>query len=149
MNIKLLFITAILLTNYSFLNAQNTDSDLIKRAGFNYIEGFYEGDTLKLKDAISDNLFKFGYWKSDNGEYAGEPMTYTQALDYAKGVMENKRFVSSEAPKIVEILDVQEHIAAIKLVAWWGLDYALLSKKDGTWKIDQVLWQGPIHTIKQ
>lgn len=129
-------------------NAQTNDSNLVEKAGLNYIEGFYEGDTLKLKDGISSNLFKYGYWKNSEGKYSGEPMTYKDAIDYAKSVFEGKKPVRSSAPKNVEILDVQEHIAAIKITAWWGIDYALLSKKDGLWKIDQVLWQGPISTIK-
>ncbi|MEQ9309117.1 MAG: nuclear transport factor 2 family protein [Balneolaceae bacterium] len=143
----LLFISLLIFSQLS-IKAQTNDSDLVRQAGLNYIEGFYEGDTLKLKNGISSELFKFGYWKGEDGNFGGDQMTYKQAIDYSKGVLENERFVSSAAPKKVEIFDVQEHIAAIKITAWWGIDYALLSRKEGVWKIEQVLWQGPIRTIK-
>lgn len=145
---NLFLLATVLFISTTFTKAQTTDSELVERAGLNYIEGFYEGDTLKLKNGISSELFKFGYWKGEDGNFGGDQMTYKQAIDYSIGVLENERFVSSAAPKKVEIFDVQEHIAAIKITAWWGIDYALLSKKDGVWKIDQVLWQGPIATIK-
>tara|TARA_R110000868_G_scaffold294140_3_gene554771 strand:- start:22782 stop:23225 length:444 start_codon:yes stop_codon:yes gene_type:complete len=145
---NLFLLVTVLFISTTFIKAQTTDNELVERAGLNYLEGFYEGDTLKLKNGISSDLYKFGYYKGNSGEFGGDRMTYQQAIDYSKNVLKNERFVSSAAPKKVELLDVQAHIAAIKITAWWGVDYALLSKKDGVWKIEQVLWQGPIATIK-
>ncbi len=69
--------------------------------------------------------------------------------DYTKGVMEKKRFAKADAPKNIVILDQEEQVACAKLTAWWGIDYLLLAKHDGKWMIEQVLWQGPIETIKK
>ena len=70
-------------------------------------------------------------------------MTYRQALDYAKNVMEKKNFAKADAPKKVEVLDVMNTIASAKVTAWWGVDYILLGKQNGKWIIEQVLWEGP------
>lgn len=124
-------------------------SEGVKRAVLYYVEGFYEGDTIKLKRGISPTLYKYGYWQDANTKkFGGEQMTFKQAVDYARGVKEKKRFAKSDAPKKIVILDVEEQVAAAKLTAWWGIDYLLLSKQGDAWVIDQVLWQGPLTTIK-
>jgi hypothetical protein len=138
-----------LLASSIHVRAQTADSILVQRAALDYIEGFYEGDTVKLQRALSPTLFKYGYYKSETGEYAGEPMTYAEAIAYAKRVFEKKRFAKPDAPKEVFVLDVQAHIACVKIHAWWGLDYVLLARKGNAWIIEQVLWQGPLNTINR
>lgn len=127
-------------------NAQNSESEKVKRACMDYIEGFYEGDEAKLKRSLSPDLLKFGYMKKQGTqEYASAgQMTYEEALGYARGVKEKQRFAKADAPRGVEIYDVDDNIAAAKVTAWWGFDYILLAKIDGKWMIQQVLWQGPL-----
>jgi hypothetical protein len=118
----------------------------VERACLDYIEGFYEGDTSKLARSLKPSLYKFGYWKNkQTGNYDPDgQMTYQQAIDYAKKVFEKKNFAKADAPKKVEILDVMNSVAAAKVTAWWGIDYILLAKQNGVWKIEQVLWEGPL-----
>lgn len=129
-----------------FTTAQNAKEDITK-ACLNYIEGFYEGDTAKLIQSLKPSLFKFGYWKDKkSGKYAPDGnMTYRQALDYAKEVFTKKQFAKSGAPKKVEVLDIQNTIASAKVTAWWGVDYILLAKQEDKWRIEQVLWEGPLE----
>lgn len=129
--------------------AQTGDSSLVRRAALDYLEGFYEGDTVKLQRSLSPTLYKYGYYKSKTDEYIGEPMTYAEAIAYAKRVLEKKRFAKPDAPKDVFVLDVQANIACVKIHAWWGLDYMLLAKKGDAWRIEQVLWQGPLGTVNR
>jgi Putative lumazine-binding len=123
-----------------------TDAEKIKRACLDYIEGFYEGDTTKLIRSLKPSLYKFGYWKNDkSGKYDPDGhMTYRQAIDYAKKVAEKKNFAKPGAPKQVELLNTGNAIAAAKVTAWWGIDYILLSKQEDVWRIEQVLWEGPL-----
>jgi len=145
---NILFITLL-----SFIGITNSysqtekDKKSITRTCLDYMEGFYEGDTLKIKNSIIPTLHKFGFWKDKNsGEYKEEGfMTYSQAITYSKNVLKSKRFVSKKAPKKVEILDVSNHIASVKITAWWGIDYMLLSRKGEKWVIRQVLWEGPLQ----
>ena len=123
------------------------EKEKVERACLNYIEGFYEGDTTKLIAALKPSLYKIGYWKNNKTgiyDFDGQ-MTWRQALDYAKGVMEKKNFARADAPKKVEVLDIGNSIAAAKVTAWWGIDYVLLSKTDGKWMIEEVLWEGPLN----
>lgn len=128
-------------------SAQSAEQSAVEQACLNYIEGFYEGDTAKLVKCLSPTLHKYGYYKDNTGKYEGDAMSYAQALDYAKNVLVKKKFAKPDAPKTVSVLDIQEQVACAKAVAWWGMDYLLLSKKDGRWMIEQVLWQGPLKTV--
>ncbi|WP_411768838.1 nuclear transport factor 2 family protein [Winogradskyella sp. A3E31] len=127
--------------------AQSDDKTQIEKTLLNYIEGFYEGDTLKLQNALKPKLYKFGYWKNkDSGEYEfSSQMTYRKAMDYANGVREKNTVKEKDVIRKVEILDIGHHIAAAKVTAWWGIDYMLLSKENGKWMIEQVIWEGPLE----
>jgi hypothetical protein len=122
-----------------------SDKEKIEKACLNYIEGFYVGDTVKLISSLKPTLYKFGYWKKKDSEFyeSDGQMTYRQALDFAKRVFDKKSFAKPGSPKIVEVLDIMNTIAAAKVTAWWGTDYVLLARNNENWQIEQVLWEGP------
>ena len=140
----LIIITLFAFSNYA--SGQSSKED-VSKACLNYIEGFYEGDTIKLIKCLMPSLYKFGYWKDKtSGKYTSDGnMTYRQALDYANSVLNKKHFAKFDAPKKVEVLDVQNTIASAKVTAWWGVDYILLSKQNDIWMIEQILWEGPLQ----
>ena len=126
--------------------AQNraTEIDAVRRAVLDYVEGFYEGDTVKLARALRPEMYKFGFWRnSDTSAYRGSQMTYAQAFAYANRVKAQNNQAPASAPKGVQVLDVMDQTAAAKLTAQWGIDYLLLARYDGRWMITHVLWQGP------
>lgn len=125
----------------------NSAEEAVIRASMNYLEGFYEGDTLKLKESLSPQLLKFGYWKDrETGQYGDKDfMTFEQAVQYAKRVFDSGNHPPESAPKEAVVLDMMDKIAVTKVTAWWGYDYLLLSKEDGKWIIHQVIWQGPLQ----
>ena len=145
---KILLIVTLLWGTLAMAQAQTASAKKgVEKACMNYLDGFYEGNEAKLKESLSPQLFKFGYWKSKGAaDYGkGEQMTYEQALAFARKVLAKKRFPKKSAPKKVEVLDVMNHIAAAKVTAWWGQDYILLVKKDDKWMIREVLWEGPLQ----
>ena len=120
------------------------ETEGVRRAVLDYLEGFYEGDTAKLVRSLRPELFKYGFWKEkDSTRYVGEKMTYEEAIAYARRFRANKRTTPATAPREVTIFEVQDQTASAKVRAWWGTDYLLLGKYDGRWMISHVLWQGP------
>lgn len=114
----------------------------VERAVLDYVEGFYEGDTLKLKRSVHPDVAKYGYYvPRDSSRYVGEAMPFAEFLSYARGIRERNRQARPDAPKKVEIFDVLDQTASAKLTAWWGTDYLLLAKYDSRWMIRQVMWQ--------
>jgi hypothetical protein len=109
-----------------------------------YVEGFYEGDTTKLMRGVHPDVMKYGYYIPRGSQsYTGEAMPWPEFLAYARRFKARGQPTPADAPKRVEIFDVQDQTASAKLTAWWGTDYLLLAKYDGKWMIRQVLWQTP------
>ena len=120
------------------------DREAVRRAVLDYVEGFYEGDSLKLARSVRPEVYKYGFYKArDSTKYAGMQMTWPGFFNYARGVKQNNRQAPPTAPKRIELYDVLDQTASAKLTASWGIDYLLLAKFDGKWMITHVLWQGP------
>jgi len=131
-------------TQASRTTATADDREAVRRAVLDYVEGFYEGDSAKLARSVRPEIYKYGFWlPRDSTRYAGEQMKYPEFFDYARRVKQNNRPAPATAPKVVELLDLQNQTAAAKLTAFWGTDYLLLGKYDGTWMISSVMWQSP------
>lgn len=129
----------------SQLRAQSAaDSQAVRRAALDYVEGFYEGDTAKLVRSVRPEVYKFGFWRQrDSTRYVGEQMPWPEFLEFARNVKANNRPAPVTAPKTIELLDVLDQTASAKLTAWWGTDYLLLGKFSDRWMITHVLWQSP------
>ncbi|NNE68569.1 MAG: hypothetical protein HKN33_18535 [Pyrinomonadaceae bacterium] len=144
MKVKILALILILFASTSISYA-GSEKENIYKAGLNYIEGFYEGDSSKLKESLSTDLRKFGFWKEKKSGKFGKAswMKYEEAIAYADNVKAKKNFAKPDAPKKVEVMDYTDKIAAVKISAWWGVDYMLLAKHDDKWIIEEVIWEGP------
>ncbi|HMJ48791.1 MAG TPA: nuclear transport factor 2 family protein [Ferruginibacter sp.] len=144
---KILLIASLLFVSVSIQAQKSAEQKAIEQACLDYLDGFYEGDTMKIIRSIKPSLFKFGYWKNKKtDEYESDGnMTFTEAVAYARKVNEKKSFAKAGSPKKVEVLDIVNHIASAKVTAWWGVDYILLSKNGDRWLIEQVLWEGPLE----
>lgn len=141
---KVILLLLLTVTAQWAMGQQSAEVKAVERAGLDYLEGFYEGDTAKLKRSLSPGLLKFGYFKSrSSSTYDSEgQMTYQEAIDYALNVKAKGRERKVPAGSM-EVFEVAEHIASAKVKAWWGFDYLLLAKHNGKWMIEHVLWQGP------
>lgn len=141
----IIYCFATLMFSASLAAQQQDGAAAVTRAALDYLEGFYEGDTLKIIRGVSPGVNKYGYYKNkESGQYEGEPMSYREMIDYAKRVKERGRFPKQGSPKEVKVFEIQDQTAAVKVTAWWGTDYLLLAKEKGNWVIKQVLWQGPL-----
>ena len=118
------------------------ESAAVERAALDYLEGFYEGSTDKIRRGVHPDVVKFGFAKQD-GSYSESPMSFDEMLAYATRVKESGRTRDENTVKRVEILDILDQTAAVKVYAWWGSDYLHMAKYEGDWKIVQVLWQTP------
>ncbi len=126
------------------VQAQSPTHDLVRRAALDYIEGFYEGDTVKLMRSVRPDVAKYGFdLPRGSSTYVGEPMKWDEFLSYARQFRARGRVTPATAPKEVLLLDVLDQTAAVKVTAWWGTDYLLLGRYDGRWMISHVLWQSP------
>lgn len=121
--------------------AQTTaDREAVKQAALDYVEGIYNVQPERIERSVHPALVKRGFYKKDaSAPYAESPMTYEQLVKLAGSW--NKDGTRDTSVKEVTVLDVLDQTAVAKITASWGVDYMLLAKYDGTWKITQILWQ--------
>ena len=120
----------------------STDKEGVKMAALDYVEGLYLVQPERIERSVSKDLAKIGYWRRDDAtEYRESPMTYQQLYDLAGTWNKNGNVDADTAPKIIEVLDVMDQTAVVKLSAEWGIDYLNMAKKDGQWTIVNILWQ--------
>ncbi len=143
--ISLTLITVMLLSA-SAVYSQTSDKELVKAAIEDYVEGIYQVQPDRIKKSVHPELVKKGYWKGkDKTEYAYDGiMTFDQLIKLAE-TWNAKGQLAKDAPKKIEIYDVQDQTACGKLTAHWGTDYFQLAKIDGKWMIMNILWQGPLQ----
>ncbi|WP_299522691.1 histidine phosphatase family protein [Winogradskyella sp.] len=144
---KSLLITLSFLLSFLLYAQESQDKAQIEATLNNYIDGFYQGDTTKLKAAIKPRLYKFGYLRDkETGEFKYyQHLSYENALKLAKTLKDQGRTRTETKMRSVKVLEISNHIAAAKVTAAWGLDYVLLSKDDGKWMIEEVIWEGPFE----
>jgi phosphohistidine phosphatase SixA len=126
--------------------SQNEDNKSAIETTLNhYIDGFYKGDTEALKKALKPRLNKFGYLKNkDTNAYEYyQHMNYDQAMAFVQKMKAEGKTRDENEIRKVEVLDIGNHIASAKVTAVWGVDYMTLSKDNGQWLIEQVIWEGP------
>ena len=120
--------------------SQGSDRAAVLQAATDYVEGIYDVKPDRIQRSVHSSLVKRGFYKKDAATpYTEMPMTYEQLVNLA-GTW-NKEGKRDTSIKKVEVLDVLDQTAVAKVTANWGIDYMLLGKYDGTWKITQILWQ--------
>ncbi|WP_411894854.1 histidine phosphatase family protein [Winogradskyella sp. A2] len=142
---KSIFSALLLMLSITVFAQNSSDQVQIENTLNNYIDAFYKGDTTKLKLAIKPRLNKFGYWKnkeSGNYEYYAH-MSYDKAMQFVQKMNDEGKTRDEKIIRNVEVLDIGNHIASAKVTATWGIDYVQLSKDNGQWMIEQVIWEGP------
>ena len=75
-------VLSVLLATASTLSAQapQPDRDSVRRVAMDYLEGFYEGDTVKIVRAFRPDMYKYGFFRDSTGKYAGSQMTFDAAI---------------------------------------------------------------------
>jgi Putative lumazine-binding len=122
----------------------SADSAAVRQVALDYIVGFYEGDTTRLVRAVRPEVYKYGFFiPRGTAAYTGEQMEWKEFHSYANGVRKNNRQAPATAPRKVELMDVLDQTAAVKITAFWGTDYLLMGRYNGNWMISHVLWQSP------
>ena len=138
----LALVGAIVGTPVHLAGQTSADTTEVRRAALDYLEGFYEGDSSKHVRSVRPEVFKYGFWlPRDSTRYQGEQMPWTEFLAYTRRMKARGGTTPASAPRVVELLDVQDQTAAAKVTAFWGTDYLLIGKFDGRWMVSSVLWQ--------
>jgi hypothetical protein len=124
----------------TFTQTPGADTEGVRQAALDYVEALYNAEPSRIERSVHPNLVKRGFYKENAASpYTESPMTYEQLVRLAGSWnKEKKRDISIKEVAVLEVLD---QTAVAKVTAAWGIDYMLLGKYDGRWKITQILWQ--------
>lgn len=118
------------------------DRQAVRQAALDYVEGVYHVQPERIQRSVHPTLTKRGFYrKAASAPYVEAPMTFDQLVELARTW--NKEGKRDTSIKQVDVLDVLDQTAVAKVTASWGVDFMLLGKFDGAWKITQILWQSP------
>jgi hypothetical protein len=139
---KKVFVFLLVIGSLTVQAQPSADRELVYAAIEDYVEALYLVQPERIKKSVHPQLTKKGFWKpADKETYNPEStMTFDQLVDLA-GKWNAKGTLPKDAPKVIEIYDVQDQTASGKLTAQWGTDYFQLAKYDGKWLIVNIVWQ--------
>ena len=139
---RIIFLTLSILFSSIAIADTSDDNISVKRAVLDYIEAQHKVEPDLMKRGLDKKLAKRTYWKSKGGsefimETDFETMVWV-AENYNK---DDNQFPSS--PKVdINILDIDNRVASVKLTVDDWIDYMHLYKNENNeWKIINVLWQ--------
>lgn len=143
-NTKPMKILLALLCLLPLTSLAQSDRELVQAAIEDYVDALYKVEPERIKKSVHPQLTKKGFWRpKDKAAYQPEStMTFEQLYDLA-GKWNAKKTLAADAPRIIEIFDVQDQTACGKLTAQWGTDYFQLAKYEGKWLIVNIVWQSP------
>jgi len=143
MKTLLLSALSLFLVSFAFVAVSDSDDDrkAVEAAVLDYVEGIYDVQPERIARSVSPDLKKYGFWKGEGQPYQGMAMTFDELHKLAGEWNADGSRANADSPKVVELYDVLDQTASVKLTAAWGVDYMQLAKIDGEWMILHVLWQ--------
>lgn len=122
--------------------ADAADRQLIEGAVRDYIESQHQVDPARMERALAPQLAKRTYWqKADGTEFIMETDVDTM-LKVARNYNKDGTKFPPQPRVDINILDIDQRVATVKLSADEWIDYLHLYKNQrGEWKIVNVLWQ--------
>lgn len=121
---------------------QDEDRAAVIRAGQDYIDALYQAKPELIERSVRSDLRKLGFYRPAGADdYSLSPMTYEQLHALAGRWNQDGSRADEDTIQEIEVLDLMDTTAAIKVTAVWGVDHMQLGKFDGQWQIVNILWQ--------
>ena len=119
--------------------ATAADSAAIRRVALDYIEGWFAGDSARMRRALHPDLAKRAIMRDQQGRLfldlqSASMLVRAAGYGFGTSLPAARRWAS------VQILDVDGDLASVKLHSTQLVDYMHLVRWDGEWRILNVLW---------
>ena len=113
------------------------ETESIKKAALDYIEGWYGGSEERMERALHPELAKRAVVNL-KGTDALSAITFERMMELVKAKDEDKEALAEIE---CEILDVYGSMACAKTISADFIDYLHLARWQGEWKIINALWE--------
>jgi hypothetical protein len=115
------------------------DSAAIRATALDYAEGWYAGDGARMGRSLHPRLAK-RISVQRNGAWQLQEMTADE-LSQAAGQGGGTRTPEAQRQADVQILDVFQNVASVRVTMSGWIDYMHMARVDGRWQIVNVLWE--------
>lgn len=118
------------------------DRAAVERAALDYVEGLYRRKPELLDRGVHPALKKSGFRRAAPGEpyMPRRTMSFEELRDIAAN-RKAPEVDGAPATYTIEVLEVLDATACVRVDAFWGIDLMNLVKQNGRWQILQVVWQ--------
>jgi len=113
------------------------ETESIKKAALDYIEGWYGASPERMERALHPELAKRAVMNIDGADQL-RPITFERMIELVKSKHEDQEALDNI---VCEILDTFGNMATVKTVSPDFIDYLHLAKWEGQWKIINALWE--------
>jgi Putative lumazine-binding len=122
--------------------ASTDDLEAITAAARDYIEGWFDGDSERMRRCLHPDLVKRTIWhEHETGAWSlGRPAGAEAMIGGARDGV-GRKAANGGRPITIEIEDVFRHIASVKVLSGPYMDYLHLAKIGDEWLIVNVLWE--------
>lgn len=121
--------------------AQGSDRDAVARVMQTFVEAYKTDDAAMISEVFRKDGIMIGYVASRGSELAKR-----SGEEFASGFDGVPAEDEARRKRSFEIMDVTGNFAAVKVLldypGWDGVDYLVLLKTDGQWKIASKSWTG-------
>jgi hypothetical protein len=118
------------------------DSEAIRQAALDYIEGYYQGDAARMERALHPELAKRIVRSDSTGATWLSTMGASQLIAGTRAG-HGREIPPAQQKTDVTILDVYHDVASARIDAGAWIDYLHLARVEGRWVIVNVLWALP------
>ncbi|MCF2874678.1 MULTISPECIES: nuclear transport factor 2 family protein [unclassified Tenacibaculum] len=135
------------------LTAQEKEQAIkdVKQAAYNYIDTFYKADTTLAYKSVHKDLRKVGWWfDKKKGKFSNKSeMPFHKLIALAKKWNAKGNRANENSIRKINVLEVSDKIAVVKVTAVWGIDYLNMVKTKDGWKSINIIWQSkPKFSLK-
>ena len=118
------------------------DAAAITAVARDYIEGYFEGDEVRMRRCLHPELVKRTIWhQPETGAWGlGRPRTADDMIGWARDGV-GREAVDRGRPITISIGDAFRHIASVKVASGPFMDYLHVAKIGDRWLIVNVLWE--------
>ncbi|MEK0267760.1 nuclear transport factor 2 family protein [Stenotrophomonas rhizophila] len=123
--------------------AQNTDREAVDKVMQTFMRAYITADNTLAKDVFRADGVMIGY-----SEARGSALQMRTGEQFAEGFNGKPAANEAQRKRRYEIVDMATNLAAVRVMldypGWDGVDYVVLLKTDGQWKIMSKSWTGQI-----
>lgn len=115
------------------------DSAAIRATALDYVEGWYNGDSVRMARAVHPELVKRIVQTDSSGSKISQMGAARLITGAARGY--GKETPPERQQKDVAIYDIFENVATVRATMTDWIDYMQMAKINGRWVIINVLWE--------